>query len=189
MTLLIREKRNELNLLQHEMQDALKFPGDRDYEYVALLYPLISGLEREIEKLEALAQRPDPSSDDGFEAHVRQFLSEPYQLMEIWVDIQDYYEPQSFCLLEIRKLKSKYTVSCTIRIEDNIERYLILDTTSSLFEKVGWHKVGRKMFRRKAVLKEATSLESFCQLMSVTMLDSFDGILEYGKRQYYRFRN
>jgi hypothetical protein len=109
--------------------------------------------------------------------------------MEIWLDIQDYCEPQSFCLLEIRKLKAKYTVSCTIRIEDNIERYLILDTTSSLFEKVGWHKVGRKMFRRKAVLKEPASLERFCQLMSVTMLDSFDGILEYGKRQYYRFRN
>lgn len=171
------------------MKDALKYPEDKDYEYAALLYPLIGEVEREIKKLEALEQRPDPTSDDGFEAHVRQFLAGPYRLMEIWIDIEDYDGSRSICLLEIRKLQPRFTVSCTIRIGDDIELYLTHDATSSLFEHIGWHKKGRGIFRHKAVLKEPANLERFCQLISVTLLDVFAGILKYGKKQYYRFRN
>jgi hypothetical protein len=185
--LLIEEKRGELRILETEMYEALRFPGDRDYEYAALLYPLIGGLRQEIVQLEALALRSDPPSGEGFEARVWQLLTGPYRSLEIWISIRDYDSSQTTLLFEMRKLKARHTVSCTLRVAECIERRLHYDYAASL-QHIGWQMMrGGKVFRRKAVLRNYGDLETLCQWMSVTMLEPFAGIWQYGEGQYYRF--
>ena len=188
--LLINEKRAELRILEAEIYEALKYPGDRDYEYAALLYPLIGGLLQEIVKLEALALRPDPPSGEGFEARVWQLLTGPYRSLEIWISIPDYDCPQTTLLLEMRRLKARHTVSCTLRVVECMERYLHYDDAAASLQHIGWQMMrGGKVFRRKAVLRNLGDLETFCQWMSVTMLEPFAGIWQYDEGQYYRFRS
>jgi hypothetical protein len=187
--LLIKELRAELGMLEAEMCEALRFPGDRDYEYAALLSPLIGGLQREITKLETLAICPDPTSGEGFEARVWQLLNGPYRSLEVWVSTQNCDWPQTNLLLEIRRLKARHTLSCTLRVVECIQRFLYYDYAASL-QHIGWQMMqGGKMFRRKAVLRNLDDLETFCQWISVTMLEPFAGIWQREEGQYYRLRS
>lgn len=186
--LIIKEKRAELNLLQHEMDEALRFAGDRDYEYAALLYPLIGGLEREIEKFVALSQRPDPVSGNGFELHIKKLLSGPFQSLEIWFETQDYWIPQTTRLLMIRKLKKRHRVSCTIEFAKCFEQNLHIESAISMLQHIGWQRIrSGKAFGRKVELRTSTDIDTFCQLMSLTVLEIFRGVWEQGQGQYFRF--
>lgn len=187
--LIIKEKRAELATLELEKYEALKYAGDRDYAYVAILYPIMSMVEREIAKFEKLKHRPDPPASEGFEAQVWQMLKGPFQSLEIWVEIEDYSVSQTTRLLEIKKLKARNRISCTIRMDKCFQQYLHQEYAASILEHIGWQKIDYgKSFRRKTILKTLDDLETFCQWMSATMLDGLDGILRYSKAQYYRLR-
>jgi hypothetical protein len=187
--LLLDEKRAELKTLDNEMYEALRYPGDRDYGYAALLYPLIGGLQREIRKLETLARLSEPPVEERFEARVWHLLTGQSQSLEMWVSIRDYHVPQTTFLLEIRKLKAKHTLSCTLLFAKCFEQYVFYDSAAPFLEQIGWHKMrGGRMFKRKAVVKNLNDLEKFCQWMSATMLEGFDGVWKYSDGQYYRFK-
>ena len=186
--LLIKEKRAELSILEAEMYEALKFSADRDYEYAALLSPLIGGLRREIVQLEDLALLPDPPSGDGFEARVWQLLTGPHRSLEIWISIREYDSSLTTLFLEMRKLKARHTLSCTLRIAECIQRRVHYEYAAASLQHIGWQMMrGGKVFRRKAVLSNAGDLGTFCQWMSVTMLEPFAGVWQYAEGQYYRF--
>lgn len=186
--LIITEKKAELDLLQNEMHEALKYSGDRDYEYAALLYPLIAGLEREIKMLGTLAQRPDPTSGNGFESHFRKLLAGSFRSLEIWVETQDYWISQTTRMVEIRKLKKRHTVSCTIEFAKCFEQYLPYEFAVSSLQHIGWQTIRNgKAFRRKVELKTSKDIETFCQGMSLIVLEIFRGIWENGRTQYFRF--
>jgi hypothetical protein len=84
--LLIAHKEQELKTLKEEWRDASCYPGDTDYEYLAVLYPIIAGLEREITRFRELAAN-EYEGELYFLPHVRQLLNGEFHRQEMHIDI------------------------------------------------------------------------------------------------------
>jgi hypothetical protein len=117
LDLIIQEKQAELRSLQAELGAALTGIESPDYEVAARIQPLIHAVQFEIDRLEKLRGVSTPPID--FPAHLSRLLTdESIKTLELWTQIKDHWHDTTFPLLTIRKLKSRYHLSCTIRLNE-----------------------------------------------------------------------
>lgn len=186
LDLLLREKQAELQTLLGEMTEALTGIESPDYEWAARVQPLIYGVRAEIERLEKLRRVYQPADD--FSTHLSRLLTDnTVTTLELWTHIKDHWNDVAVRLLEIKKLRSGYVVSCTLRITAPIEGRLYGDRTTEELQHLGWTAGrGGKTFWYKARVKNPDQFDAFCQRLAVTMLEALPGLWRHG-RQYFRF--
>lgn len=185
--LIINDRQTKLRALQAELTDALTGIESPDYEWAARIQPLIYGVQAEIKRLERLRLTAQPSKD--FCAHISRLLTDnTVTTLELWVGIRDHWNDVTVCLLEIRKWKSGYFVTCTLRLAEPLRGHLYGEYTTAELQHLGWTagRGGRK-FWFKTRIKSPDQFDSFNQRIAVTMLEALASLWAHGQ-QYYRFK-
>jgi len=107
--------------------------------------------------------------------------------LEVWTHIKDHWNDVTVRVLEIKKLRSGYAVTCTLRITEPLEGHLLGDITTEELKHLGWTAGrGGKTFWYKARIKNPDQFEVFSQRMAVTMVEVLLSLWKYGG-QYFRF--
>ncbi|GGB20041.1 hypothetical protein [Puia dinghuensis] len=184
---IIREKQAELKGLQAELNEALTGIESPDYETAGRIQPLIYGVMAEIERLERLLLvRPTPRD---FQFYLSSLLTDDTcTVLELWTQIKDYWSDVTIRLLEIRKLKTSHGISCTLRLIEPADRHLNAEWTTCALQHIGWKaSQGGRAFYYKTRLRSPDHFDAFCQMMSVTLLESLASLWRHGQ-QYFRYR-
>jgi len=187
LTLLIRDKQAELQALQAELTEALTGIESPDYEWAARIQPLIYGLEAEIDRLYQFREVADPPQN--FATVLSRLLTDDtVTTLELWVTIKDYWNDVTVRLLEIRKAKSGYRITCTLRLSEPAQMHLHHDYTTAKLRHLGWTAAkGGKTCWFKAQVKSPDQFDRFNQRMAVTMLEVLRPLWGHGQ-QYFRYR-
>ena len=187
LNLIIADRRAELQALQAELTEALTGIESPDYEWAARVQPLIYGVRAEIKRLEKLCLVAQPSLD--FSSHLSRLLTDDtVTMLELWVGIKDHWNDVTVRLLEIRKWKAGYHVTCTLWLTKPLETHLFVEYTAADLQHLGWTAGrGGKTFWFKARIKNPDQFDSFNQRMAVTMLEALASLWAHG-HQYYRFK-
>jgi len=187
LELIIKEKKAELRGLQAELDEALTGIESPDYERAWRLQPLIYGAEAEIDRLENL-RSVRPTGQD-FQSYLSRLMTDDsVTTLELWTHIQDYQNDVTVRVLKIRKGKTGRRISCILRFEEPTQAHLYGDHTTDALQHISW-KAGRggRTFYYKTRLRSPDEFDSFCQLMSVTLLEALFSLWKHGQ-QYFRYR-
>lgn len=188
MELLLREKQAEWQALNEQLDDALTGVFDSpDYARAARLQPLIYGVRAEIERLLRLSKVPDTTQD--FSVQLSRLLTDnTVSCLELWTHLKDYWNDVTVRVLEIRKTKAGYAVSCALKLTEHLLLHLHQGYTVDQLQHLGW-TVGRggKTFWYKARIKDPDRFEAFHRHMAVTVLEALGPVWRHGQ-QHFRFR-
>lgn len=187
LELLIEEKQAEWRVLNEQLDDALTGIESPDYERAGRIQPLIYAVRTEIERLLKLREVTDTVED--FSTRLSRLLTDDgVTCLEVWTQIKDYWNDVTVRLLEIRKAKAGYAVSCTLRLTEPLQMHLHADYTAEQLQHLGWTAGrGGKSFWYKAKIKNPDQFDIFHRHIAVTVLEALGSLWGHGQ-QYFRFR-
>jgi len=187
LDLIIPEKQAELRALQADLTDALTGIDSPDFRRAAMIQPLVNDVQAEIVRLQKLREVAEPPQD--FSAYLSRLLTDDdVTKMELWVTIKNHGNEVTVRLLEIRKWKTGYQVTCALRFPAPLQNYLYALHTNKELEHIGWTAGrGGKTFRLKAQVKNLDQFDAFTQKMAVTMLEALGSLWRRGQ-QIFRYR-
>jgi hypothetical protein len=182
--LILKEKQAELELLKSEMKDALGVQGDVDFEYAALIYPLIGEIQREIRYFNYLEGIGNPVAVNSFVSYLQRLLAEEWSSLHIAIDIRSYPE-YTGSIVEIRKMKTRHRVECIFTLTAELSNFIYPEVGSEL-RRLGWKDYKRNnAFIYKTRLKNTEDLASFHVWLSGTLLGPLKSIWSHADKQYY----
>ncbi|MCF6407170.1 hypothetical protein L3C95_30015 [Chitinophaga filiformis] len=180
---LIAYKLQELNTLKEEWKGATRYSGDMDYEYLALLYPIIAETEREISKFMKLATN-EYAGELHFPAYIRQLLSNECYRLEIHIDMGRHaYVDFKGPLMVFERMKQKYAVSVKLLQLETLEAY-IHEYYLKQLQKMGWKRNGKNVCRLKHVVRNDDDLNDFHRLIACTFMEPLAYLMQQAKEQH-----
>jgi hypothetical protein len=182
--LILQQKRAELQLLEAEMKAAMRWDGDLDYGYAALLYPVMGELKREIAYFEYLQGLADPEEGRDFLRCLQGFLMEEWQSLAIKIERPGYW-PHVGPIIVIKKGKVKHWVMCSLVLSPELQYFIAPDASIDLL-RLGW-KVSRSgtVLHHKLRLKTSEERICFHGWLSRTLLGPLQHLWSNGSRHYY----
>lgn len=182
--LLIDHKEQELKTLKEEWRKASWHPQDTDYEYLALLYPIIAELEHEIARFRELAGN-EYSGELYFPEYIRQILNGECHRLEMHIEFgertyQDFKGP----LMIFEKPKQKYAITARLPQYDWFEGYLPGGTFEQFYS-LGWKWEGKKYLRLKHIIRNERDLRQFHSLVARTFMEPLAYVMQRAPKQHF----
>ncbi len=182
--LLIAHKEQELKTLKEEWKKASHHPADTDYEYLALLYPIIDGLEREISRFRELAAN-EYAGELYFEPHIRQLLKGECQRLEIHIESS----PRSYRnfkgpVIVFDRMKQKYAIAARLLLSDELQYAYFNEGNFDQLSRLGWKREGKQAFRLKYFVRNEEDLILFHRLIACTFVEPLSYLIQATEHQH-----
>lgn len=182
--LLIAQKLQELKTLKEEWKEASLYPGDTDYEYLALLYPIITDTGRELDKFMKLATN-NYAGELHFPIYIRQLLNNECHSLEIHVELRrGSYVYFKGPLMVFERMKQRHAISARLLQHGELAGHFHEDNLSQL-HKLSWKRHGRKDYRLKYFIRNEEDLKEFHSLIACTFMEPLSALTEWAKEQYF----
>jgi hypothetical protein len=183
LDILIQEKEAELKNLRQEWEETFRFAGDIDFEYAALLYPIIGQVARDIDRLKALQYVSETGTEGSFPSYIEQLLTAQWRSLEIQVHFSE-REYGTAPLMEIHKVKGRRALRCKLMISESIAGWLY--DPDNEFRQIGWTPGRSKnVFYLYHPMRTEEDKTAFFYLMSRTLMDPFSQLWKACQQYYY----
>ena len=181
--LIIAQKIQEMKTLKEQWKEASLHPADTDYEYLALLYPIITETGRELDKFMKLATN-EYAGESHFPIYIRQLQKNECQRLEIHVELGiDTYVYFKGPLMVFDRMKQRYAVSAKLHYGE-LEGHFSEEGLIQL-QKLGWKRDGKQAYRLRHFIRNEEDLNEFHRLIACTFMEPLSYVMQRAKEQHF----